>query len=567
MGHALLRTTFESEHEHQPLSRDGRIWIVGDVRIDGRAELVPKFEPARREQLKNASDIELVLAAFEEWGSDCVQNLIGDFSFVIWDRPRQQLFSARDHFGVKPFYYARVGQSLVISNMLNSIRQHPDVSSALNDAAIGDFMLVGYNAEPTTTTFADIYRLPPAHTLTCAQEVIHTARYWTLPTDGHIRYKHSADYVEHFRELFFAAVGDRLRAEQVVVPMSGGMDSTSVAAVAHHHLTAGGNRSGVHAMTSVYEHAFQDPEEAFARLVAESLGISVQFLAGEDARLFEQWQEADYRPPEPWNEPLPGGVTDIRAAKVTGRVLLSGLGGDPLLFPSSAYWVGLLKSKQIPRLTFDLVSFILNKRTVPPLYLRSALRGAQTHRVGIPFPAWVNAEFEARVGLRERWEELDVVPDFRHSHREAYHFLLSAYWPGVFFERGHPGAARRPVETRYPFFDLRLVNFVLAIPPFPWCTGKLILREAMRGILPEAVRRRAKAPLAGDPLRWRLNRDGTGWQEILFAVPTMARYVDCDRVVLALNGLMEERAQNTLIMSLRPFSLAYWIKQQDRHYS
>ena len=160
-GHALLRTTSESLGEQQPCSLDGEVWITADARIDNRAELIEKLNSSI--DLKTVTDVELILRAYQVWEEDCVKHLLGDFAFAIWDSRVQRLFCARDHFGVKPFYYARVGNSLIFGNTLNGVRIHPQVSDELNDLAIADFLLFGYNQELDTTTFADIQRLPPAH--------------------------------------------------------------------------------------------------------------------------------------------------------------------------------------------------------------------------------------------------------------------------------------------------------------------------------------------------------------------------------------------------------------------
>lgn len=565
LGHALLRTTFESQAERQPFSRDGRTWIVADARLDAREELLARFQADSRARLRDAPDVEWILEAYEAWGEECVLRLVGDFAFVIWDARRQELFCARDHFGVKPFYYSIAGETLIVSNVLNCIRQAPGVSSDLNDSAIGDFILVGYNAEPTTTTFADIRRLPPAHTLALSNRELSISRYWTLPTDGHIRYKRPQDYVEHFRQLFFAAVGDRLRVDGVAVPMSGGMDSTSVAAVAHRQLKQEGSRVGVHAVTTVYERAFHDSEGAYARMVAGSLGFPVRLVPADDLRLFEIWRDPSYHPPEPWNEPVRLGLANDRAMAEFSRVQLSGYGGDPLLYPGISYAGELWRARKIGLLTSNLISFIFSQRRLPPLYLRSALSGKRTSRLGLEYPAWLNREFEQRCKMRERWAELDAVQDSSHPHREAYQALTSPFWQGVFFERGHPGASGVPLENRYPFFDVRLVNFVLAIPPLPWCTRKLILREAMQGILPEGVRRRPKTLLAGNPHTWRLNQDGDGYQGALSTITPVAKYVDRDGVQRTLNGLEENDSAIAFVMNLRPFSLAYWLQQQTSH--
>ncbi len=199
-GHAMLRTTFESQHERQPCSLDGRVWIAADARVDGRSELVQKLQSAGQDCPQSASDSELILYAYRVWGEECVRHLIGDFAFLIWDDPQQRLFCARDHFGVKPFFYAQVGSCVVFSNTLDCVRAHPAVSDELNDLAISDFLLYGSNQDEANTTFADIRRLPPAHRLTWSEGMLCVDRYWNLPLDGHLRYRNANDYVDHFRE-------------------------------------------------------------------------------------------------------------------------------------------------------------------------------------------------------------------------------------------------------------------------------------------------------------------------------------------------------------------------------
>src|SRR5207344_3160791 len=118
----------------------------------------------------DATDVELILRAYLVWGEDFVEHLLGDFAFAIWDGPKQRLFCARDHLGVKPFFYAQVGQKLIFSSSLDCIRQHPAVSDRLNDLAIADFLLFDLNQDKATTSFADIQRVPPAHSATFSAE-------------------------------------------------------------------------------------------------------------------------------------------------------------------------------------------------------------------------------------------------------------------------------------------------------------------------------------------------------------------------------------------------------------
>jgi len=176
LGHTLLRTTRESASERQPASVEDRYWITADARLDGRRELLDRLG-LPRSNAQSTPDCELILRAYAKWGSECLGHLRGDFSFAVWDAPNKQLFCARDHFGIKPFYYAGVGSVLVFSNTLDCIRRHPAVSVRLNDLAIADFLLFDMIREPAATSFEDIHRLLPAHSLTCGQGSIFVRRY------------------------------------------------------------------------------------------------------------------------------------------------------------------------------------------------------------------------------------------------------------------------------------------------------------------------------------------------------------------------------------------------------
>src|SRR5713226_834257 len=122
LGHAMLRTTRESLGESQPENLDERYWIVADARLDGRAELIAELQRPGRAVRTNVPDAGLILNAYATWGTACVAHLRGDFSFAIWDAKNKQLFCARDHFGIKPFYYAQLGNSFLFSNTLNCVR-------------------------------------------------------------------------------------------------------------------------------------------------------------------------------------------------------------------------------------------------------------------------------------------------------------------------------------------------------------------------------------------------------------------------------------------------------------
>ena len=139
----------------------------------------------------------------------------------------------------------------------------------------------------------------------------------------------------------------------------------------------------------------------------------------------------------------------------------------------------------------------------------------------------------------------------------AYEAIVNPFWPNL-FEGYDPGVTGIPVEVRHPFFDLRLVNFLLALPALPWCSDKELLREAARGVLPDAVRLRRKSPLPADPLIALLERPESKWVDSFEAVPELGRYVERKRIP----KVFGEKDAWTAWIHLRPLSLNFWLRSR-----
>ena len=139
----------------------------------------------------------------------------------------------------------------------------------------------------------------------------------------------------------------------------------------------------------------------------------------------------------------------------------------------------------------------------------------------------------------------------------AYRLLSSADWPAI-FESYDAGVTGVPIDVRHPFFDVRLVEYLLAIPPMPWCFDKTILRLAMRGVLPDAVRLRPKAVAAGDAVVAVLGRPAAQWVDRFEPVPALGAYVRRDRVP----RLYGEEDSASVWIGLRPLCLNYWLASQ-----
>jgi len=556
-GHTMLRTTRESLLEHQPCSLDGEVWITADARVDGRAELVQKLGSKGIESLESTTDVELILRAYNAWGSSCVDHLLGDFAFAIWDGRRRQLFCARDHFGVKPFYYALVRGALIFSNTLNCLRLHPDVSDELNEVAIGDYLLFALNEDSGTTAFADIRRVPGGHCLMLGDGDVKLSRYWTLPTDGRIRYNRADDYIQHFKELLRTAVDDRLRTDRVAVSMSGGLDSPAIAATAKELLLERGEPFDLRAFTVVCDRIIPDRERYYSGLVARKLDIPIHYIVADDYQLFDRVDRVELREPEPFNvEPLSKLGPDLMEQIAShSRVSLTGWDGDTLMTESPRLYLReLLKSVQLRRLVADAAWYIRSKRALPPLGIRTWLKQKLgKHPVPSAYPPWVNQPFAARVNLRARWRELNMQRPSAHRTRPRALELLSGSNWWCLFENSDPGVSSVPLEIRHPLMDIRLVDYLLAIPPVPWFVDKHILRVTMRNILPEAVRQRPKAPAAGDPVV-ELSRAFGSRLGSFEPSRELSRFAD-------LTALREkETGPENVWLGLRPFALNRWLE-------
>jgi asparagine synthase (glutamine-hydrolysing) len=561
LGHTLLQTTRESLGESQPAVFEGRYWITADARLDGRRELLAALDVWGLGSGHAIPDCELILRAYAKWGSACVEHLCGDFSFAIWDSHAQQLFCARDQFGIKPFYYASLGPALVFSNTLDCIRRHPDVSGRLNELAIADFLLFDMIQEPGATSFADIQRLPPAHTLVCGRDGISVRRYWVLPVSTPIDLKQPKQCVEQFRGLLDQAVADRVRTNSVGVLMSGGLDSSTVAASAERTLARSGSAEGLCAYTEVIESLIPHEERYYAGLVAKALNIPIEFQADETG-LREHGIHDENRWPEPVHLPgSDGGRAQMRQIASRNRVTLTGFGADPALSCLlSTHFGHLLKKGQFGRALVGTMRYLAAEGRFSRLYLRTRWnrwfpsKGQKPH-----YPGWLNRDLEKCLGLRERWETMTRARAQNTAVRPvAYAAMVDPFWPAL-FEGYDCGITLAPVEVCHPFFDLRLVDFLLALPALPWCADKELLREAARGILPDSVRLRRKSPLLADPLVALLQQPESAWVDFFEGIPELGRYVERGLIPKVIG----ERDAWTAWIHLRPLSLNSWLRSKD----
>jgi asparagine synthase (glutamine-hydrolysing) len=561
---SLLKTGPAPQSHSQPCSLDGRIWLLGDVRLDGREELIRSFGQKGEELEKSISDEELVLRVFRMFGESGVAELDGDYSFVLWDGARRRLLGFRDLTGSKPFFYVASPGVVSFSNTMDALRAAPGFIGALDENFLGDYLLTSWCPDPVRAVYRDVRRLPPGHLLEFSEVGLSVRCVAQLPMEEVLCYKREEEYIENYCELLHRAVKDRLPYNNCVIFMSGGLDSTTVAAEANRILKESASGGDVSAQAVDYRPLFDDQEGEEARRVAEYLQIPFELLHGGECEPFSGWDAPDFPMPEPRHEPFQAlHVRSYQVAMGRARVALSGYGGDDVLLGQAWPYLRLLIRKgRLFTAIGAAASHMWKTRTLPVLGLGIRSRIWNRFRAPLslePFPEWIASEFEKRLNLLERFKELQTKPDSEHpTHPLAYAMLSGPFWPEV-LEGEDAAWSGVALEARAPLLDRRLIRFLLRLPTLPWCMDKKLVRLAMKDLLPKETVERPKTPLAQDPLELHVSQ--RKWSPLPLGSLSEAskELVDASR----LENCLRVSTRESLYSNLRPVSLDRWLKNVE----
>lgn len=585
LGHRMLWTTPESLQERLPLVDQRRdLAITADARIDNRGELMAALglEGSNRAAM---SDSELILRAYEEWGERCPERLLGDFAFVIWDGRRQVVFCARDHFGVKPFYYYCSPHAFVFASEIKALLCLQEVPRRLNETRVADY-LVPMLEDKTITFYQDILRLLPAHIMIVDRDGIHLRPYWALDPSRELRPGSDAEYADAFRELFTDAVRCRLRSAFPVGSMlSGGLDSSSIVCVAR-NLLAGNGAGPLHTFSAVFDDVPECDERPYIHAVLAEGGLVAHYVCGDQLGPLTDLDRVLYHEDEPFYAPnlfLHWGLYSA-ARQHAVRVLLDGLDGDT----SVSHGLGLLPelaaagrwktlaaeviglSKRFNRSPWSILSHHAIKPLVPIVFQQAWCALCGGSRAKRAFSAFLSPAFALRIGFKRRFEILRG-PRIRHvrTSKEGHYRGLTAGLIPYALEVADRAAAGFGIEARYPFFDRRLVEFCLALPPEQkirrgWT--RLVLRTAMAGILPAEVQwRGGKSDLSPNFIRGLLSFH----REILDRVMTedtglLGEFVNIEHVCEASRRYLSQRSEEDALTIWKVATLAWWLRRAAR---
>ncbi|MEM8484874.1 MAG: lasso peptide isopeptide bond-forming cyclase [Bacteroidota bacterium] len=589
LGHQMLHTTEESLRAVLPLANgDTSVVLTADARIDNRGELLADLQLP-----PTVTDEEIILHAYRRWGATCPVHLIGAYAFAIWDAARQRLFCARDHYGLKPFYYCHVpGQFFAFASELKALLEHPEVPRILNEMAVAEHLLAPVDVDTTITFYKDIARLAPAHSLVVTREEVKQQRYWHLDPEREIRYGSDEEYAEELRRLFAQAVACRTRSAFPVGSMlSGGLDSSSIVSVA---AETASKEAPLYTYSAVFNKMQQSDERPYINMVLDKYGerLTPRMVAADQLSPLQHY--ADML----WHQDSAIQAGNLyffwnlyQQARTDGvRVILDGFDGDTTLSHGIGYLHELARARKWKTLVHEVRSHAKNWGQPWKGVAWQWFREYEVAPIVRKWPAVLNARSIAKEAVRQlprrkapataalNWTHMldttfaagirdNIRPQrpMARTEREEHCYLLGRPVMHRIIEVWEASAAAAGLELRLPFCDRRLLEFCLALPANQkrrdgW--SRVVMRHAMDGVLPRGIQWRAdKGNLGPSFDHGLLVKAKEELQQMMDGdTGAISRFVDLDMLHKTHPEFKQESMDNYTVYHWRALSLALWLQ-------
>ena len=509
VGQRLLLATPDSRAAAHPVVDVGTgLVLAADVRLDNRSDLIGRL----RMDPTEPSDAALILAAYARWGQACVEKLIGDFAFAVWDSRRRFMFCARDHVGVQPLYYHhRPAVLFAVASEVEALLSLNDVEDEVDELEVARHLLVPVGVDMAATYQRSIRRVLPGHTLALSAGGLMTRRYWDLDPKRELILKSDEEYAEALRASFLDAVACRLPATGPVGSMlSGGIDSSAVTCAAAILRKESGADNSLHTLSAVYPRVPKSDEREYIDDVLERHEVVAHFFEADSVSPFGEIDRMNrFVGGANWGPTL--NITWVLygvAADAGCRVVLNGFDGDATVSMGGAYLPELAYAGRWWKLARETTAYA--RRHGNPVVgsnlamLRIGLRRRMQGRSEWTWVRQLRAGSPRRPGERSSGDGLvasralldrvrhDIEPESEspETERESHRRLLlgQALAEGLGWNEACGGG--RSIEARFPFFDVRLAELCLSFPPDQklrrgWT--RYAMRRAMEGILPPKI--------------------------------------------------------------------------------
>ncbi len=505
-----FHTTKESRRETQPYICESGAVITWDGRLDNREELIHLLNDSLS---IDSTDVSILSAAYERWGTDCFAKLIGDWSLSIWDPNERSLILAKDPVGARHLYYSVENNQVTWSTILDPLVLCAEKTFGLKEEYIAGWF--SFLPAAHLTPYVGIDSVPPScfARLEPGRKII--LKYWDFDPGKKVRYHRDADYEEHFRTVFAEAVRRRLRSDSpILAELSGGMDSSSIVCMADTIITR--RAADTPRLDTLSYYADSEPnwnEFPYFTKVEEQRGRTGCHIDVGTQRLFSP----DTVPQTFAATPGSRGGQSTKAslqfaacmASQGNRVLLSGIGGDEVTggVPTpTPQLMDLLARARFKELAHQLKVWALNKRKpwfhllfeATREFFPSAIAGVPKH---IQPPSWLYPDFVRRyraalTGYRTRVKLFGPLPSFQENLSTLNSLRRKLACSAL------PSAP--PYEKRYPYLDRDLLEFMYAVPREQLVRPgqrRSLMRRALIGIVPdELLNRKRKAFVVRGPI-------------------------------------------------------------------
>ena len=507
MTYRAFHTTAESRFEEQPLlTRSGHM-LTWDGRLDNRDDLLMHFPDGVEGQ---KTDVALVMAAYLKWGREFLSWVVGDFVLSLYDPGSNTILLARDPFGTRTLYYTSDKERVVWSSTLEALLTATCVEPEVDDDYIAGYLAL--HPEMFRTAYKNVFAVVPGHLVVIDEDGLHSRPFWKLDPKHEIRYGTDAEYEEQFRQLFYDAVRCRLRSDGPVwSELSGGLDSSSIVCMADQIMRAGqASAPRVETVSYIDENSTTFFDRKFISLIEKLRGG-----AGHHLQSNRHW--VSFVSPEELFISKPSTAVCVvgtyqwlsRVMEADhARVLLSGLGGDQLLWsiaepaPHLTDLVFQQKPLLLHRQLKEWSQFLkqpymllLWQETIVPLLppaLRARLQGQLK-----PAP-WLTHEFIKQCHIKERL----LIPADPFGYRlpssrlqsSLVQFIVSSIAEGECWEESS-------ADKTYPFLHRPLVEFLMAIPfeqKLRVNETRSLMRRAFKDLLPPKILNRRSKGIVGE---------------------------------------------------------------------
>lgn len=521
LGHARLSIIDLSGGGQPMANEDQSLWITFNGEIYNYIELRPELERAGH-QFSTNCDTEVILHAYEEWGTACVGRFNGQFAFAIWDSSRRTLFMARDHLGVRPLYYMEDGRRLLFASEVKSLFAADGIHPRIDPVGL-DEVFTFWSAIAPRTVFENVRQLPPGHHLLATGQGLRIEKFWDLDfsvEEGPSDAKPEDYYAEGLRNEIIRATRLRLRADvPVAAYLSGGLDSSFTTAIAKAYTDAPLTTFSIRFADA----GFDEGDEQNAMVT--HLGVDHRSTMVTRSEIAAGFPHAVWHAETPILRTAPVPLYHLaHLVRENGvKVVITGEGADEMLggyniFKEAKirrFWAREPDSPFRPLLLSRLYPYIRRSDTGMGTFnwqrffatgLTDTDDPCYSHRIRwnntAAIKRFFSPELRARIGTHDSVELFrDSLPsaftEWSPLAQAQYIEIRTFMTPYLLSSQGDRVSMAHAVEGRFPFLDPGLVQFAARIPSKYKLRGlqeKHVLRRAASGFLPDPIRRRPKQP-------------------------------------------------------------------------